>query len=143
MAKILVVDDDPSVVEMLTFILTRKKYTVVCAHDGKEGLAVAKREKPDLIILDIMMPVMDGLSVSGILFQDPVLRLTPVLILTAKESAQHMFTLLPNVRLYMTKPFDPHDLCQNILRLLGMPLAPVEPSSPKRAKRKPQKRQRA
>src|ERR1700735_2476834 len=107
MAKILVVDDDESVVDVLTYILTRKKYDVCVAYDGKEGLAVAKREKPDLIILDIMMPVMDGVNASSILFQDPVLRMIPVLILTAKGSAQNLFALLPNVRLYMTKPFDP------------------------------------
>jgi len=139
MANILVVDDDKSIVDLLEYILTRKKYTVCAAYDGKEGLAIAKREKPDLIILDIMMPVMDGVSVSGILFQDPVLRMTPVIILTAKSSSQELFALLPNVRTYMTKPFEPSELVKNIERLLGVSssnaLPPAQPSTaPKKQK---------
>ena len=83
MAKILVVDDDNSIVTVLQHILTRAGHSVCVAYNGREGLAVARQEKPDLIILDVMMPEIDGISVSGILFQDPVLRRTPVLILTA------------------------------------------------------------
>ena len=121
MVKILVVDDDNSIVEVLKHLLTGEGYGVCVASNGKEGLATARQEKPDLIILDIMMPEMDGISVSGILFQDPVLRLTPVLILTAKGSARSMLELVPNVRLYMDKPFDPPELLKNIQRLLATP----------------------
>jgi DNA-binding response OmpR family regulator len=119
MAKILVVDDDKSIVDVVRLVLTRKKYQVCVAYDGKEGLAVAREEKPDLIILDIMMPEIDGITASGILFQDPALRQIPVLILTAKESARSMLELLPNVRMYMNKPFDPPELLKNVERLLS------------------------
>ena len=121
MAKILVVDDDISIVQLIQVLLTRAQHTVCIATNGKEGLAVARQERPDLIILDVMMPEVDGITASGIMFQDPVLRMTPVLILTAKGSARAVVELLPNVRLYMDKPFDPPELLQNVQRLLGVP----------------------
>ncbi len=121
MAKVLVVDDDKSIVDLLNHMLTREGYTVFTAGDGREGLAAAKQEKPDLIILDIMMPELDGISVSGILFQDPVMRLTPVLILSAKGNARNLLELVPNVRMYMDKPFDPPALLKNVQQLLSVP----------------------
>jgi two-component system alkaline phosphatase synthesis response regulator PhoP len=122
MAKILVVDDDNSIVEILKHLLTREGHTVCVAYNGKEGLAAARQEKPDLIILDIMMPEIDGITVSGILFQDPVLRLTPVLILTAKgPSARKVLDLVPNVRKYVDKPFDPPELLKTVQQLLSAP----------------------
>ena len=121
MAKVLVVDDDNSIVLLLTHILTRAGHTVKVANDGREGLASAREDKPDLIILDIMMPEMDGITASGVMFQDPVLRLIPVIILTAKGTARGMMELLPNVRVYMDKPFDAPELIQNVTRLLGLP----------------------
>src|SRR5262245_57257010 len=127
MAKILVVDDDTSIVTVLKHTLERAKHIVCVAYNGKEGLAVARQEKPDLIILDIMMPEIDGITVSGILFQDPVLRMTPVLILSAKNNARNILGLVPNVRLYMDKPFDPPDLITNVNRLLGSPAGLPKP----------------
>lgn len=118
MAKILVVDDDPSIVDLLRALLVHKGHEVITAVNGKEGLTQAKQEKPDLIILDVMMPEMDGFTVSGLLFQDPVMRTIPVLILTAKGQARDIFELVPNVRFYMCKPFDPPDLLERVKTLL-------------------------
>ncbi len=118
MAKILVVDDDKSNVALLQALLTSKGHEVLTATDGKEGLSVARAEKPDLIILDVMMPVMDGFTVSGILFQDPAMRTIPVLILTAQGHTRNIFELVPNVRFYMQKPFDPQDLLEKVRLLL-------------------------
>jgi adenylate cyclase len=124
MAKVLVVDDDNSIVNVLQHILTRDGHEVFIAMDGKEGLAKAREHKPDLIILDIMMPEVDGITASGILFQDPVMRRIPVIILTAKgPSARGMMELLPNVRIYVDKPFDPQVLMKNVQRLLAAPTA--------------------
>ncbi len=75
---------------------------VCVAHDGKEGLATAQKRKSGLgssWMWDVM-PILDGFTVSGILFQDPVLRRIPVIILTAKGSSRDIFDLVPNVRLY-------------------------------------------
>lgn len=118
MPKILVVDDDRSIVEMLQFLLTKEGYTVCIARDGSAGLAMAQQEKPDLIILDIMMPEMDGFTVSGALFKDPAMRRIPILILTAKGNAREIFDLVPNVGMYMDKPFQPEVLLNNVRKLL-------------------------
>jgi len=118
MAKILAVDDDPSIVQVLEFMLNRDGHEVFVAHDGEEGLALARQEHPDLILLDIMMPRMDGFTVSGELFKDPSLRDTPIIILTAKGNAREIFELVPNVTLYLEKPFDPQDLRNHIRKLL-------------------------
>ncbi|OGR88895.1 MAG: hypothetical protein A2992_09490 [Elusimicrobia bacterium RIFCSPLOWO2_01_FULL_59_12] len=124
MAKILVVDDDNSIVLVLQHLLTREGHSVSVAYNGKEGLSAAQQDRPDLIILDLMMPEIDGITVSGILFQDPALRRTPVLILTAKgPAARNILDLVPNVRLYMEKPFDPPELLKNVQRLLAAPAA--------------------
>ena len=119
MAKILVVDDDEAIVQLLQYLLAKDGHTVCVAHDGKEGLAIAKQESPELIILDVMMPEMDGFTVSGLLFQDPVLRRTPVLILTAHGSNRPILELVPNVRKYMNKPFEAEELLKNVRQLLG------------------------
>src|SRR5204862_1677043 len=120
MEKILIVDDDSSIVDAVRHLLNREGYQIFVAYNGKDGLATARLEKPDLIILDLMMPEIDGITVSGILFQDPVLRLTPVLILTAMGAARSMLELVPNVRLYIDKPFDPPELLKNVQRLLAI-----------------------
>lgn len=119
MTKILVVDDEISTVDMLQTLLSANGYQVSTAENGKAGLEAAREEKPDLILLDVMMPVMDGFTVSGLLFQDPVMRLIPVIILSAMERPRNSLDLLPNIRLYMTKPFDAEILLQNIETLLA------------------------
>ncbi len=82
-AKILLVDDDPDFVEATRIVLESKPYQVITASDGDEGLAKAKEEKPDLILLDIMMPRMDGFKVCEKLKQDPELSIIPVVMLTS------------------------------------------------------------
>ena len=118
MAKILVIDDDKSIVELLRVLLTREGLEVVTAMDGKAGLAAARQVNPDLIILDVMMPEMDGFTVSGLLFQDPVMKLIPVIILTAQHHTRNILELVPNVRVYINKPFDPPDLLSRVQGLL-------------------------
>ena len=118
MAKLLVVDDDPSIVELLQFLLTKEGHAVSVARDGKAGLKAARDERPDLIILDVMMPELDGFSVSGELFKDGAMRQTPILILTAKGNTRGIFEMVPNVRGYMDKPFEPDSLIQVVRKIL-------------------------
>ena len=84
--RILIVDDDPDLVNAVTMILKSKKYEVAAAYDGNEGLAKAKTEKPDLIVLDVMMPDKDGYAVCKELKADRTLGKIPVLLLTAVAS---------------------------------------------------------
>jgi two-component system alkaline phosphatase synthesis response regulator PhoP len=85
-AKILLIDDDVDFVEATKTVLEREPYEVVVAHEGDEGLQKARTEKPDLILLDVIMPVKDGFSAAEQLKKDPLLGKIPVLMLTAYSS---------------------------------------------------------
>jgi len=114
--KILVVDDETELVEMLKMRLEANNYTVITAPDGKVGLEQAIKEKPNLIILDIMMPEIDGFEVLDQLKKNEITRSTPVLMLTAKDDTN---AILESQELkatdHLIKPFDPEEL----LRLIG------------------------
>src|SRR5690349_4486863 len=118
MAKILVVDDEKDVVELIQFALTKEGHSVSGAYDGKEGLELARSEQPELIILDVMMPEMDGYTMNTRLVADAKTRSIPVIILTAKGQMRDMFELLPNVRLYLEKPFDPAELRRHVAEIV-------------------------
>lgn len=85
MKKILIVEDEIAYVKLLRSHLVKKGYTVLQAIDGKEGFAIAKRERPDLILLDLRMPVMDGMSMLTALRQDKTIAKTKVILLTNLE----------------------------------------------------------
>ena len=115
--KILVVDDEPNVRKLLRTLL--KDFTVVEAEDGEKAVEIAGAEKPDLILMDIMMPKMDGYSSCYALKREPATRSIPIIILTALD-------LKLNLQLgkeigadgYITKPFNSHDLLDNIAQVL-------------------------
>ncbi|MGH2811333.1 MAG: response regulator transcription factor [Actinomycetota bacterium] len=115
MPKILVVDDDESVRKLVSFTLSDLGHEIVEAADGEEAVEVAVREKPDLIVLDIMMPGMDGLQVLRELRRIGVKRDTRVMLLTAK-SQEVDFALGYNLGAddYLTKPFDPDELALQV-----------------------------
>lgn len=110
MSKILVVDDEKDVVELLKFLLEKDGYAVVTAYNGREALVAAKESIPDLILLDVMMPEMDGYTVQTQLLDDPATRNIPIIILTAKGQLRDVFAMSANVRAYIEKPFDPKTL---------------------------------
>lgn len=124
--KILVVDDDPDILEALTMILESQGYQVVTARDGVEGLANLKAEKPDLMILDLLMPKMDGFAVCKEL-QDPrwaKYRDIPILILTSvrEEASRRRYELETGLELdvddYAEKPISPDILLERVGRLI-------------------------
>ena len=124
--KILVVDDDPDILEILTTILESRGYQVIDARDGIEGLAALKAEKPDLMILDLLMPKMDGFAVLKEL-QDgrwSQHRGTPILILTSvrEEAARRRYELETAMELniddYVEKPISPDILVERVEKLL-------------------------
>ena len=124
--KILVVDDDPDILDALSMILESQGYQVVTARDGVEGLANLKAEKPDMLILDLLMPKMDGFAVCKEL-QDPrwaKYRGIPILILTSvrEEASRRRYELETGLELdvddYVEKPISPDILLERVGRLI-------------------------
>lgn len=122
--KILIVDDDLDFCEATKLILESKAYKVNVAHDGKEGLEKVRSEEPDLVILDVMMPEMNGYDVCVIMKADPGLSSIPVILLTAvnQEMFKTSFTkemgLMTEADDYIAKPVEPEDLVEAIEALL-------------------------
>ena len=123
-AKILLVDDDEDFVEATKLVLESKPYEVVAAYDGDEGLAKARQERPDLIILDIIMPVKDGFNAAEQLKKDPKLCDIPVLMLTSfsQKVGETSLSVSQGLTLdtedYLDKPVSPHDLLKRVEKLL-------------------------
>ncbi|HEX75467.1 MAG TPA: response regulator [Dehalococcoidia bacterium] len=123
-AKILLVDDDQDFVEATRLVLESKPYEVIIAYDGDEGLAKARQEKPDLIILDIIMPVRDGFNAAEQLKKDPELGNIPVLMLTSfsqrvgETSLSVSQGLTLDAEDYVDKPVSPDDLLKRVEKLL-------------------------
>ena len=118
--KILIVDDDADTIKFISMILTRLGYDVVAALSGQQALELARTEQPDLIVLDVMMPGLDGYEVARILRQDPQTAVTPILMFTAKAQVDDKVTgYNAGVNIYLTKPIHPIDLQANIKTLLS------------------------
>jgi two-component system alkaline phosphatase synthesis response regulator PhoP len=123
--RILVVDDDPDMVEATSIILKSKNYDVITAYGGVEGLQKAKAEKPDLIVLDVMMPDKDGYAVCKELKADPALSDIPVLLLTAVVSHisttrfSHQMGMETEADDYIDKPVEPVELVKRIEALFS------------------------
>lgn len=118
--KILVVDDEPFILKSLTFVLKKEGFHVDSATNGLEALEVIRKEKPDLVFLDIMMPKMNGLEVCQWIRQDPQLRDIHVIILTAKgQEADREKGLQIGADEYMTKPFSPSMVVKRIREIFG------------------------
>ena len=117
--RILIVDDDAEIVESLRYALEAKKYTVLIARDGNQGLAMAERENPDLVILDMMMPKRSGFLVLEKLRRTRAVPLK-VIRITANEGSRHKaYAEMLGVDDYIRKPFDMERLVESVDRLLG------------------------
>src|SRR5262249_18334441 len=117
--KILVVDDEPDAVELIAFNLKAAGYEVITAHDGQEALSKARSVTPDLILLDLMLPEVDGLEVCKLLRREVRTRSVPIIRLTAKASEiDRVLGLELGADDYVTKPFSQRELTLRIKRLL-------------------------
>jgi two-component system alkaline phosphatase synthesis response regulator PhoP len=126
-AKILIIDDDPDIVDALYVLLEGEGLDVVSAYDGEEGLAKIKEENPDLIILDLLMPKVDGYEVCKTL-QDPrwsKWKDIPILVLTSvrEEASQRRYELEMGMRMdvddYVEKPIDPDVVLERVQKILA------------------------
>ncbi|RPI49190.1 MAG: response regulator, partial [Chloroflexi bacterium] len=132
-ARILVVDDEPPIVDVLVYNLKRANYEVVVARDGVEALAAARREKPDLIVLDLMLPRLDGLEVCRALRREQDV---PIIMLTARDSeVDRVVGLELGADDYVVKPFSVRELMARIKTVLRrtMPRLPAPEGAALRA----------
>lgn len=132
MVKLLVVDDDPLIRESIAAVMDEDFDTIVEATDGVEAVEMAQRERPDLVLLDIMMPRLDGLQACARLRSLPELASTPVVILTARRSEDEArAAFAAGATDYMVKPFSIGQLRARLRTLaLGRPAADEAPPDP-------------
>lgn len=112
-AKILIVDDEPGIVKIIKTRLELNDYNVVTANDGAEALERVKGEKPDLILLDILMPRMDGCEFLHQMKSQSLMGNTPIIVLSAKANMREFF-LVEGASEFMVKPFDSKKLLEEI-----------------------------
>lgn len=117
--KILVVDDEPEAVELVAFNLKAAGCEVITASDGAEALNKARRVQPNLVILDVMMPEIDGMEVCKLMRRDPATNSIPIIMLTAKASeVDRVLGLELGADDYVVKPFSPRELVLRVKKLL-------------------------
>ncbi len=119
--KILCIEDEPQMIDLITLILETKGYTVIGAEGGQQGLEMMRSEKPDLILLDLMMPEMDGGDVFHHMKEEVELRNIPVIVVTAKAAPidKVLWMNVARVDDYVTKPFGPGDLVKSVQNVLA------------------------
>jgi DNA-binding response OmpR family regulator len=130
MSKILLVDDHPDIVRLLQMSLRSEGHTLLSAYDGEEAMAAIRSERPDLVILDVVMPPPDGYRVLNRIKTDPQLQDIIVVMLTCRSRAEDMALGLDiGADFYLTKPFDPADVLSLVRRILAPRPAPVGAAS--------------
>lgn len=117
--KILIVDDEKDIVKMLDYNLKKEGFRILSCYDGEEALSLSAREHPDLIILDLMLPQVDGLEVCKTLKKDSLTAAIPIIMLTAKvQEADKVLGLELGADDYITKPFSPRELVARVKAVL-------------------------
>ena len=119
--RVVCIEDEPEMIDLVRLILGRKGFQVIGANGGVEGLDTVRREKPDLVLLDLMMPDMDGWEVYQQMKADAELRDITVVVVTAKaQSIDKVLGLhIAKVDDYITKPFGPQELLESVAKILG------------------------
>ena len=120
-AKILCIEDEPQMIDLIRLILANEGYEVIGAEGGEQGLELMRQEKPDLILLDLMMPEMDGGDVFHRMKEEVELRDLPVIVVTAKAAPidQVLWINVAKVDDYVTKPFGPRELVDSVKKVLS------------------------
>jgi DNA-binding response OmpR family regulator len=117
---ILAADDEDDILELIAFRLEHSGYTVLQAHDGAEALELARSSQPDLAVLDVMMPKMDGIELTRRLREDEATNKMPIILLTARtQEADIQRGFDAGADDYMRKPFSPQELRSRVQAILG------------------------
>ena len=118
-SRVLIVEDEPHIIESLSFVLGREGFLVSSALDGEAAVEALRRDPPDLVILDVMLPRLNGFEVLKLAKADPALKSIPVIVLTAKGQQQDR-RLAEEIGSdgFMTKPFSNRDVIDNVRRLI-------------------------
>ncbi|HEY0722369.1 MAG TPA: response regulator [Gammaproteobacteria bacterium] len=120
MAQVLIVDDSPTEIHILTTILHKLGHTVQTANNGEEGVARSKELMPDLILMDVVMPGMNGFQATRQITKNPETSHIPIIIVTTKDQeTDRVWGLRQGARDYVTKPVDEDTLVQKLRNLLG------------------------
>lgn len=126
--KILIVDDEPHMLRVTELSLKKGGYSLILGRNGREAIELARREKPALIIMDVLMPEMDGLTALRQLKQDEQVKSIPVIMLTARG---HVLTRQEaetcGAAVFLTKPFSPTQLLSEARRFVAPPAPPTTP----------------
>jgi DNA-binding response OmpR family regulator len=118
--RVLIVDDEPNIVLSLQFLLSREGYEIDIARDGETALEIAARTPPDLVVLDLMLPGLDGYEVCRRLRAAPATAATKIVLVTARaREAERVRGLEEGADAYVTKPFSTRDLIATVGRFLG------------------------
>ena len=119
--RVVCIEDEPEMIDLVRLILGNKGFEVIGANGGVEGLETVSREHPDLVLLDLMMPDMDGWEVYQQMKADADLREIPVIVVTAKaQSIDKVLGLhIAKVDDYITKPFGPQELLESVEKIVG------------------------
>ncbi len=126
--RILVVDDDRQIVRLVQSYLQQAGFTVLTAYDGEEALHAMRREKPDLVVLDLMLPQRDGLEITRLVRSDEALAAIPILMLTARvEDVDKLIGLELGADDYLTKPFNPPEVVARVKAILRRSSGALKP----------------
>ncbi len=118
--KILIIDDEPMIVKVLGLRFEQSGYEVVSAFNGEEGLEAVRKEKPDLILLDIGIPIIDGNTLCELIKNDKALGHIPIIMLTGKRLVGDMEDAFKaGANIYVNKPYDWHRLLEHVKKLAG------------------------
>lgn len=117
--KILVVDDDPEISSLVEYTLESLGHTVKVCDNGREVLDTLRSFKPDMMVLDVMLPGIDGYSLASQISEDPELGKMPIVVLSALEPSRTMFQRFSQVAAFLTKPFNTDDLMEAVKSALA------------------------
>ncbi len=119
--KILLVDDEPDILKVVTFRLRKTGYEIITAEDGQKALDLIKAQRPDLVLLDLNLPIIDGSEVCKQVKADDELKSIPIILLTATSSMNKIADKAKEIKAddYLIKPFDPEELLKRVKKFIG------------------------